>query len=109
MGPEDFRRLALAQPGAAEGSHMGVADFRAEGRIFATLAFAADGCGVIKLKPEQQEMLCEAEPSVFAPVKGGWGRMGSTLVRLAAADATTLESALAMARGNLKPKRRGRP
>ena len=109
MSPDDFRRIALAQPGAAEGSHMGVEDFRAEGRIFATLAFVADGFGVLKLKPEQQEMLCETEPGVFAPVKGGWGRMGATLVRLAAADEATLKSALAMARGNLAPKgRRGR-
>ncbi len=34
----DFRRLALSFEGAEEGSHMGNADFRVNGRIFATLA-----------------------------------------------------------------------
>ena len=37
MTPDDFRRIALSQPGAAEGAHMGHADFRVGGRIFATL------------------------------------------------------------------------
>jgi hypothetical protein len=34
---------------------------------------------------------------VFTPVKGAWGRAGSTLVRLEAADEATLASAIAMA------------
>ena len=38
MRPADFRRLALSLEGAEEGSHMGAADFRVGGRIFATLA-----------------------------------------------------------------------
>ena len=104
MTPGDFRRVALDQPGAIEGSHMGVADFRAGKplRIFATLAFEAEGCGMVKLDPEAQAMLVEAEPKVFAPVKGGWGRMGCTLVRLAAVDEATLTSAMGMARARLK-------
>jgi hypothetical protein len=104
MTAEDFRSIALAQPGAEQGSHMGVEDFRADGRIFATLAYVARGCGVLKLTREQQEMLCEAEPDVFAPVAGGWGRMGMTLIRFGATDRPTLEGVLAMARGNLRPK-----
>jgi hypothetical protein len=104
MSPEDFRRIALAQSGAVEGSHMGVADFRAGKplRIFATLAFEAQGLGMVKLRPEEQAMLVEAEPRVFEPVKGGWGRMGCTLVRLKAVDEATLQSAVAMARSRLK-------
>ena len=38
MTPNDFRRIALSLEGAEEGSHMGAADFRVGGRIFATLA-----------------------------------------------------------------------
>jgi hypothetical protein len=35
--PEEFRRLALAHPGAEERAHMGHPDFRVGGRLFATL------------------------------------------------------------------------
>jgi hypothetical protein len=38
MDADDFRRIALSMEGAEEGSHMGSADFRVGGRIFATLA-----------------------------------------------------------------------
>ena len=58
-----------------------------------------------KLTPEQRDMLCAAEPAIFAPVPGGWGRRGSTHIHLAAADGRTLESALAMAYRNVAPKR----
>ena len=33
----DFRRIALGMKGAIESAHMGHPDFRANGRIFATL------------------------------------------------------------------------
>ncbi len=41
------------------------------------------------------------EPDIFVPVAGGWGRRGSTNVRLVPADAATLESALTMAWRNV--------
>jgi hypothetical protein len=41
---------------------------------------------------------------MFAPVKGGWGRRGSTNVRLAKVDDRTLRSALTMAWQNVAPK-----
>ena len=37
MTADDFRRLALGFDGASEGAHMNHPDFRANGRIFATL------------------------------------------------------------------------
>jgi hypothetical protein len=43
MTPSDFRRIALSFEGAEEGSHMGAADFRVGGRIFATLASVKPG------------------------------------------------------------------
>jgi len=45
-----------------------------------------------------------AMPVVFVPVSGGWGQRGSTNVRLAAADETTIQSAVAMAWQNKAPK-----
>ena len=104
MTQDDFRRLALALPDATEGSHMGTVDFRV-GRIFATLGYPDAAFGMVKLAPEQQEMLVAAEPAIFQPVKGGWGAKGATLVVLAAADEPTLRGALEAA-WRLKANRR---
>ena len=53
-------------------------------------------------------MLVEAEPDIFRPVPGGWGKQGYTNVHLAKADAATLKSALAMAWSNVAPKARAK-
>ena len=97
-----FRRLALALPGAEEKSHLGKADFRVKNKIFATLLDAETG--VVKLAPEQQEMMVDAEPDIFDPISGGWGRQGWTRVILANADEATLKSALQTAWRNVAPK-----
>jgi hypothetical protein len=102
--PEDFRRIALTLPDAVEASHMGHPDFRVGKKIFATLGYPDATSAMVKLTPEQQSVLVAAEPKVFVPVPGGWGRGGATNVRLKAADSVTLKSALAMAWGNVAPK-----
>jgi hypothetical protein len=104
MTPDDFRALALALPEAVEQAHQGRPDFRIRGKIFATLGYPDETMGTVKLTPDQQEILCAAEPAMFVPVKGGWGRKGSTNVRLAAVDAASLRSALTMAWRNAAPK-----
>jgi GNAT superfamily N-acetyltransferase len=101
---EEARRAALALPEVIESAHMGRPDFRVRGKIFATLS-AERELAMAKLTPEQQEMVCAAEPAVFVPVPGGWGRRGSTHIRLEAADAGTLASAVLMAWRNVAPKR----
>lgn len=97
MEAGDFRRLALGLDGAEEGSHMGAADFRVGGRIFATLASEKDGYGNLMLTPEQQAEFVSEAPELFLPVSGGWGRMGATHVRLAAASEEVLGGALRVA------------
>ena len=97
MTADDFRRLALSLEGAEEGSHMGAADFRVGGRIFATLASVRDGYGNLMLTPEAQAELVVEMPEVFLPVKGGWGRNGATHVRLAEAGEDLVAGALRMA------------
>ena len=89
-----FRKLALKMPDATEGSHHGVADFRVANKIFATLAYEKEGCGVLMLTPEQQEGMIADAPEVFSPVPNAWGRQGATLVKLAAVKPDILESAL---------------
>ncbi len=94
MNGDDFRRIALSLEGAEEGSHMGKADFRVAGRIFATLAAADQGYGNLMLTPEQQAAFVEELPEVFVPIAGGWGRMGMTHIRLATASEDVLAGAL---------------
>lgn len=94
MTVEDFRHFALALEGAEERSHMGAPDFRVGGRIFATLASQSQGYGNLMLTPEQQATFVEELPAVFLPVPGGWGRMGATHIRLAAATGDVLAGAL---------------
>ena len=94
MNASDFRRIALSLPGATEGSHMGATDFRVGGRIFATLAAEKQGYGNLMLTPAQQADFVAEEPGVFVPIAGGWGRMGCTHVRLAAANEDLLAGAL---------------
>jgi hypothetical protein len=94
MTPADFRRLALALEGAEEGSHVGAADFRVGGRIFATLASQAQGYGNLMLTPEVQAEFVAELPEVFVPIPGGWGRMGATHVMLAKANEDLLAGAL---------------
>lgn len=94
MKVADFRRIALSFPGAEESSHMGQPDFRVGGRIFATLASAKQGYGNLMLTLEQQHTFVEELPEVFLPIKGGWGRMGMTHIRLAAAHEDVLTGAL---------------
>jgi hypothetical protein len=106
---EGFRRLALGFPEAYESSHMRHPDFRVRGgKLFATLAYPDKKWGMVKLTPEQQEEFAGAEPDVFVPVKGGWGRGGATSVRLRAATKKTLQPAMAAAWCNAAPKKLAR-
>lgn len=94
MTANDFRRIALSLEGAEEGSHMGHADFRVGGRIFATLAAEHLGYGNLMLTPELQADFVGELPEVFLPIAGGWGRNGATHIRLAAANEDVLGGAL---------------
>ena len=105
MTAADFRRIALSMPEAVEGSHFGNADFRVGNKIFATLALQKQGYGVLLLTPEQQAGMVQDEPNIFSPVPGGWGRKGSTRVRLAKVPADILRAALQMAWRRKAPKR----
>jgi hypothetical protein len=97
MNAKDFRRIALSFVGAEEGSHMGHADFRVGGRIFATLASADQGYGNLMLTLEQQRAFAAELPEIFLPIAGGWGRMGMTHIRLSAANQDVLQGALQVA------------
>lgn len=113
MTAELFRRLALRLPEATEAAHMGHPDFRVRGKIFATLGYPDAGWGMVKLTPELQEALVHAEPAVYTPAKGAWGRGGATCVCLRPAKAKSVGLALQAAlrsvastvRGPKKPRK----
>ncbi|MGB6134905.1 MAG: MmcQ/YjbR family DNA-binding protein [Acidobacteriaceae bacterium] len=94
MTPAEFRKLALALPGAEEHKHMDHPDFRVNGKIFATLGYPNEGWAMVKLYPDQQRDLEAVDPGVFVKLKGAWGRKGCTNVLLADAKPARVKAAL---------------
>lgn len=108
MNADQFRRLALSCPGAAEGQHMGHPDFRANGRIFATLD-DDETIGMVKLPGERQDKVVQEHPEIFSPCKGAWGAAGATRVQIGAASVRILRPIMAAACAQVaqaKPPRR---
>ena len=105
MTADEFRQLALSLPEATEGAHMGHADFRVRGKIFATLGHPEDDVGMVKLTPAQQAERVDAHGDVFRPVPGGWGHQGATHVRLPRATEGVVRPALIDAWRSAAPKR----
>ena len=94
MTPADFRRIALSLEGVEEYLHAGFPAFRVGGRKFASLASQPEGYGNLMLTLEQQAAFVEEAPEIFLPIPGGWGRMGHTHIRMAAASEDVLAGAL---------------
>jgi hypothetical protein len=90
---KDFRRMALDLDGAVESSHMGHPDFRAHGRIFATIQHDR-AWGGLMLTPEQQQRFLTDHPAAFKPAAGAWGLAGATLVHFASIAEDPLGEAL---------------
>ncbi len=107
IDPERARALALAMPNAQEAPHFHRVAFRTPRKTFATLDANAKDLNLM-FDPERRDFYCEQAPHAFAPVAGGWGRMGCTRCDLQAVDEPTLMSALlaAHALAAPKPKRR---
>jgi hypothetical protein len=94
MTAAEFRRIALSLEGVEEYTHAGLPAFRVGGRKFASLASQAEGYGNLMLTLEHQAVFVEEAPEIFLPIPGGWGRMGHTHVRLAAASEDVVMGAL---------------
>jgi hypothetical protein len=109
MTAADFRNMALGFPETVEHQHMNHPDFRVRGKIFATLGYPDETCGMVKLTAEQQHSYIKSDPNIFAPSKGAWGRGGSTIVKLKAAKKTLLHAAMAAAWSNISGKTNAAP
>src|SRR6059058_827548 len=94
MTAAGFRRMALSLEGVEEYSHAGLPAFRAGGKKFASLASQAEGYVNLMATLEQQAAFVEEAPEIFLPIPGGWGKMGHTHIRLAAASEDVRTGAL---------------
>src|SRR6266496_4046236 len=94
VAASNFRTIALRLEGVEEYSHAGLPAFRVGGRKFASLASQAEGYGNVMLTLDQQAAFVEEAPKIFLPIPGGWGKMGHTHIRLAAASEDVLTGAL---------------
>ena len=101
MTAAGFRRIALGMDDAIEREHMGHPDFRANGKIFATIKHD-NKSGMVKLTPEQQQKFVRDHPAAFAPESGAWGRGGCTRVLFSAVDEDLLGEAITLAWQNTK-------
>ena len=106
MTANKFRSLALSFPGVVESAHMRHPDFRVEGKIFATLGYPDEECGMVGLTPAQQQEFLKKAPSVFAPYSGVWGRRGASQVRLKQARVSLIRGALDLAWHNATAKKK---
>jgi hypothetical protein len=103
-----FRKMALALPDAVEAPHFELASFRAGNKIFSTLS-EKDARAMVKLTPEQQEMLTAAEPDMFQRIPNAWGDKGATWLHLKHADKAAAESALRTAWTNVTAAKPAKP
>jgi hypothetical protein len=104
MTPNQFRKIALGMDGAVEASHMNHPDFRANGRIFATI-HPDNKQGGLMLTPEQQHDFMREHSRMFVPAPGAWGRGGATMVQFAEADEEVVGEAVTLAWKNVMAKK----
>lgn len=105
MTRDEFRRMALGYPEAAEASDERGVFFQVRGKAFATL-FPRDQRWVdVMLTSEDARLVSAAEPELFVPQRGGWFRPGFTRINLVKAGEHTVRSALDAAFRNVAPRR----
>ena len=105
MTVSEFRKMALSLPEAVESAHQDHPDFRVAGNVFATLGYPDKQWGMVKLPPDVQAKFYEAQPEVFIPAKGAWGRHGATTVRFRTAKKSDFRRALLAAWQRADPRR----
>lgn len=83
---------------------MGHADFRVGGRVFATLGYPRERCAMVKLTPQDQDLIVRDHPAAFSPAAGKWGASGSTIIDLDQASPRPVTIALQAAWRRRAPK-----
>ncbi len=93
MTEADFRRIALSLEGGRVLPRR-IASFSCRRQEICFAGLASRGYGNLMLTLEQQAAFVEEAPEIFLPIPGGWGKMGHTHIRLAAASEDVLTGAL---------------
>jgi hypothetical protein len=104
MTARAFRKAALGLPEAVEGAHMGHADFRVGGKVFASLGPDEDWA-MVKLTPDDQCDLIGKGTGPYQPASGAWGVRGCTIITLREANESRVLRAIRAAWRNVAPKR----
>lgn len=106
---KDLRRILASFPDTSEHPHMERRAFKfGQGTKQRTvLTLAPDELSVnFMFTPEEQALKCASAPDLYAPVPGGWGRMGATAARLSDLTEGDVQSAVVMVTARLAAKRR---
>lgn len=104
MTHDEFAALALSLSDVEEGAHFGKRDFRAGGKVFASLP--SPTTANIGFTPDQQQLMREVHGQLYAPLAKSWGARGWTALDLRRADVEIVLSALTMARDNVLAKKK---
>lgn len=102
----DFHRIAESLEGTTTARHFDRTAFKVA-RIYATLPVDEKSANLL-FSPLDQDRYCTDEPEGFAPVPGGWGRMGYTTVTFAKVKVAVLRRAMEAAWARAQPKTRKR-
>lgn len=106
MTPEQFRKRALAFPGASEEPHFEKTSFRVRKKIFATMS-PEKAEVVLKLSPLEQTVFSDASGGAIYPVANKWGQQGWTVVLLKNVKPDMLRDALTCSYRCVAPKKLG--
>jgi hypothetical protein len=91
--PETVRRLALALPGAEEGTSYGTPAFKVKGKLFARLHQDGESL-VVKIDPGERDMRMKVDPESFS-ITDHYVGYPMMLVRLLTVDPDDLRDILA--------------
>lgn len=98
-----LRRLALALPGAEEGTSYGTPAWKVRGKLFARLREDGDDL-VVKVDFDERDLLMKAKPEVFH-ITDHYAGYEMLLVRLSAVDEAELAERLASSWRRAAPRR----
>ncbi len=103
MTPKDAKAILLGLADVEQKPHFDRTAYRTPRKTFATMA--GDETDVnFMFDTAYQGHYCEMAPNAFAPVHGGWGRMGATRCDLSKVDKATFASAATAAHKLAAPK-----
>ncbi|WP_343696647.1 MmcQ/YjbR family DNA-binding protein [Flavobacterium sp.] len=101
---ENFRKLSLSFPNAAEEPHFEKTSFRVNKKIFATFD-EKNNHAVLKLTEIDQSVFCASSEKIFYPIPNKWGKQGWTIVELERVRPEMFEDALKLSYQNVAPKK----